>query len=63
MTRPVSGVLLVGVGLLVLYLWASGRLNGLTAFVSAKAQGKATRPFVIGGKAAAPGGGGGGRVS
>ena len=64
MNRTLSGVLLIGLGALVLYLWASGRLNGLTSFVAAKAQGKTTRPYVIGGReAVAGGGGGGGRMS
>lgn len=49
MNRTLTGVMLVGLGVLVLYLWASGRLNGLQSFVADRAQGKSTRPFVIGG--------------
>ncbi len=63
MNRTLSGVLLVGLAVLVLYLWSSGRLNGLSNFVAAKAQGKATRPFVIGGREAAAGGVGAERMS
>ncbi len=57
MNRTLTGVLLVGLGVLVLYLWASGRLNGVQSFVAQKAQGKSTRPFVIGGGSGARAGG------
>ncbi len=59
MNRTLSGVLLVGLAVLVLYLWASGRLNGLSNFVSAQAQGQRTKPYVLGGSKPAGGGGGG----
>ena len=53
MTRTLSGVVLIGLAVLAVYLWTRGSFNSALDFVTKSAQGQRPKPRLLGGQEAA----------